>query len=223
MTDQYQQPPVPPQAPVYGWMPPAAPAPKSHAVRNIIVAAVAVFLLLAAYGAGSAGEEPSPAPAATGRIVVVAPTPMPTVLPTRLVTAAPTIAPAIDDGDYMAYITWGVTYTGAVGDKLDSISATLDAADVKGSLALARDLLKLNKDAVSYLTANPPAACYADAHAYSLKAARHMVTAGEAQVRWLSTFPDGTDADLDTYQNEMAAGATDLGDGTEALKVVVCQ
>lgn len=143
-------------------------------------------------GSAPVGPEPTP--------VIVYVTPEPTPAPTPEPTLEPDIA------SYLAYLSWGLDYFAVTGEKLDDITAAFDALDDVEANRISRDLLSDFEAAERWLTANPPAACYAVLHAAQLETINHFIKAYQLQGAWLDVYPFGTEEDFDLTMREMNAG-----------------
>ena len=150
---------------------------------------------------GRAPVVPEPTPI----IVYVTPEPTPVIV---YVTPEPTPEPTLDPDTtpYLDYLLWSLDYFIVTGDKLDDIVAAFDALDDVEANRISRDLLSDFEAAERWLTANPPAACYAVRHAAQLESINHYIKGYQLQGAWLDAYPFGTDEDFDLAMREMDAG-----------------
>ena len=191
-------------------------------MKRLIVAVVLVIVALAVVGAAAGGEEKVAAP--TPQIVYVTPvpqgaidvpatgTPEPTVEPTEEPTEEPTDNSFALFGAYLGQMTEFLDTT-----NVNALSAALDATDAPAALRVVKLILANDAKAAAWLADNPPADCYADIHGEMSAAYADSIPAYEAQGRWLTVFPYGSETDIETFTDRIAKAGVHIEAATAGL------
>ena len=187
-------------------------------MKRLIVAVGLVIAALAVVGAAAGGEEKVAAP--TPQIVYVTPIPQGAIDVPATGTPEPTVEPTEEPTD-SPFVLFGA-YLGQMTEFLDTtnvnaLSAALDATDAPAALRVVRLILANDAKAAAWLADNPPADCYADIHGEMSAAYADSLPAYEAQGRWLTVFPYGSETDIETFTDRIAKAGVHIEAATAGL------
>lgn len=169
--------------------------------------AIVLAVLVIGVGIGSCAKD-QPTAADVTPTPTVTPAPNLTTEPTPTETLAPTDTPEVVA--YMAYLDWAGEWAAGNTERLNRLAQALEDTDPIHAAGIARDLRTRYRDGITWLEANPPAACYAEVHTLMLGATRDFEKSSTAQIRWLDDFPFGSQADFDTFTKYVNSGTATL-------------